>query len=70
MTHVNLMSPWYTGRWRGPRLSADRLTLEYRPDDSDVLASFAIQVYRHQAVIRVRDHRARQWMAEWVVPIK
>jgi 3',5'-cyclic AMP phosphodiesterase CpdA len=69
VTHVNLMSPWYTGRRRGPRLSADRLTLEYYPDEPDVLATFAVRIYPDQAIIRVRDHRARQWMAEWVVPI-
>jgi len=69
VTHVNLMSPWYTGRRRGPRLSADRLALEYCSDDPDVLASFAVHVYRHRTIIRVRDHRARQWIGEWVVPI-
>jgi hypothetical protein len=69
VTHLNLMSPWYTGRGRGPHLSADRLTLEYHPDDPDVLATFAVRVYRDQAIIRVRDHRAKEWMAEWVVPI-
>jgi 3',5'-cyclic AMP phosphodiesterase CpdA len=68
VTHVNLMCPWYTGRHRGPRLSADRTMLEYRPDDPDVLASFAIRVYRHQAVIHVRDHRIGQWLAQWVAP--
>src|SRR5713101_6149258 len=65
VTHVNLMSPWYTGRRRGPRLSADRLSLEYYPDDPDVLATFAVRVYRHGAIIGVRDHRARQWLAWW-----
>ena len=70
VTHVNLMSPWYTGRHRGPRLSADRLTLEYRPDDPDVLASFAVWVYRHHAVIAARDHRARRWLTQWTVPLK
>jgi hypothetical protein len=69
VTHVNLMSPWYTGRHRGPRLSADRLTLEYHPDDPDVLVSFAVRVYRRHAIIAARDHRARQWLAHWTIPL-
>jgi hypothetical protein len=68
VTHLNVMSPWYTGRHRGVRRSADRTTLEYYPDDPDMLASFALRIYRHQAVIRARDHRARQWLAQWVIP--
>ncbi len=69
ITHVNLMSPWYTGRHHGIRRSADRTTLEYHADDPDVLASFAIRIYHRQAVIRVRDHRTRKWLARWVAPI-
>lgn len=70
VTHANLMSPWYTGRHRGPRLSADRLTLEYVPDDPDVLISFAVRVYRHQAIIAARDHYAGRWLAQWTAPIQ
>ncbi|HEX9135201.1 MAG TPA: metallophosphoesterase [Ktedonobacteraceae bacterium] len=70
VTHVNLMSPWYTGVHRGPRLSADRLSLEYHPDDPDVLVTFAVRVYRNSAVIGARDHRARQWLAKWIVPLR
>jgi hypothetical protein len=69
VTHANLMSPWYTGRHRGPRLSADRLTLEYSPDDPDVLVSFAVRIYRRHALIAARDHRAHRWLAQWTVPI-
>ncbi len=69
VTHANLMSPWYTGRHRGPRLSADHLTLEYLPDNPDVLTSFAVRVYRHHAVIAARDHRARRWLAQWIAPL-
>lgn len=69
VTHVNLMSPWYTGKSKGPRLSADRTTLEYVPDDPDVLASFAVHILRNRALIRLRDHRARQWLTQWVVPL-
>lgn len=67
ITHVNLMSPWYTGRKHGPRLSPDRSTLEYCPDEPDVLASFAFHIYRDRAVIRVRDHRAQVWLAQWAI---
>jgi hypothetical protein len=69
VTHVNLMSPWYTGTHKGPRLSADRTALEYVPDDPDVLASFAIHIFRTRAIIRLRDHRTRQWLTQWVVPL-
>jgi Calcineurin-like phosphoesterase len=68
VTHLNLMSPWYTGRHHGPRLALDRLTLEYRPDEPDVLASFAVKLYHDRALIRVRDHRNQQWLAQWAVP--
>ena len=70
ITHVNLMSPWYTGRNCGPYRSADRSTLEYRADSPDMLASFAFHIYRDRAVIRVRDHRAHLWLAQWVVPLQ
>ncbi len=69
LTHVNLMSPWYTGRRKGPRLSVDRTTLEYIPDDPDVLASFAVHILDDRALIRLRDHRAGQWLTQWVVPL-
>jgi hypothetical protein len=68
VTHLNVMSPWYTGRHNGPRLSADRTTLEYHPDAPDVLASFGIHIYPHQAHIQVRDHRTRRWLARWTIP--
>lgn len=69
VTHINLMSPWYTGRRKGPRLSADRTTLEYVPDEPDVLASFAVHILDNRAIIRLRDHRAGQWLTQWVVAL-
>ncbi len=69
VTHVNLMCPWYTGSHRGPRLSTDRVTLEYHPDTPDMLATFGVWIYRHQAIMRLRDHHAQQWLAQWIVPI-
>lgn len=68
LTHINLMSPWYTG-FHGPVKSEDGQTLEYRSDDPDMLASFAVHVYPHKAIIRVRDHHTQQWLAQWDVPI-
>ena len=71
VTHLNVMSPWYTGRHRGIRRgkqgNAGGTTLEYFPDEPDMLVSFAVRIYRQQAVIRVRDHRTRQWLAQWVI---
>ena len=70
VTHVNLMSPWYTGVHRGPYLNTDRLSLGYHPDNPDVLATFAVGIYANAAIIRVRDHRARQWLTQWTVPLR
>lgn len=70
VTHLNLMSPWYTGRHRGVRWSADRTSLEYLPDAPDMLTSFAVHIFRQQALIRMRDHRAHQWLAQWRVPLR
>ena len=51
LTSVNLMSPWYTGRHTGPRLSPDHQSLKYIPDEPNVVTSFAIHVYRDHAMI-------------------
>lgn len=69
VTHLNLMCPWYTG-FHEPVPSADGTTLEYRPDDPDALASFAVHLFPSRAVIRVRDHRTGQWLQEWEVPVR
>ncbi len=67
VTHINLMSPWYTGFHKGASLD-DGGRFEFHPDDPDVLVSFAIRIYRNHAVIGLRDHRDRVWMAQWTVP--
>lgn len=69
VTHVNLMSPWYTGRHHGAYRRTAGSPLEYRVDVPDVLASFAFHIYRNRAIIRVRDHRSQVWLAEWVLPL-
>jgi Calcineurin-like phosphoesterase len=68
VTHVNLMSPWYTGYHKGASLY-DGTDLKFYPDDPDIVASFAFRIYRKQAIVRLRDHRERTWMAEWAVPL-
>ncbi|HZR40349.1 MAG TPA: metallophosphoesterase [Ktedonobacteraceae bacterium] len=70
VTFVNLMSPWYTGTHTGPRLSQDQASIQYVPDDPDVVTSFSVRVYHEQASIRVREHRTHRWLKEWIVPIK
>lgn len=69
VTHLNLMSPWYTGRG-GPRLNAERTDLYYRTDTPDVQASFAIHIYADRAIIRVREHATHQWLAEWTTVVE
>jgi hypothetical protein len=69
VTFVNLMSPWYTGFHKGAGLHEDGSTFEFQPDDPDVSVSFAIHIYRGQAIIKLRDHNARTWMAQWNISI-
>jgi len=68
VTHINLMSPWYTGFHRGVILH-EGTNLNYNADDPDLVVSFAIRIYRNQAIIKLRDHRERTWMAQWTVPL-
>lgn len=68
VTHINLMSPWYTGFHRGAILR-DGTNLNYYADDPDLVVSFAIRIYHNQAIIKLRDHRERTWMAQWTVPL-
>jgi len=67
ITHVNLMSPWYTGRKRGPHRDAEG-KLQYASDDPDVLTSFAFQVYSQHISIGIRDHLGKVWLGQWDVP--
>lgn len=69
VSHVNLMSPWYTGRFAGVRKSADGSTLVYRPDVPDVLVTFAFHVYADTILVRAREHRSQSWLAQWELPI-
>ena len=69
VTFVNLMSPWYTGFHKGATLNEDGTIFEFDPDDPDLIVSFAFHIYRDQALIRLRDHKSRNWLAEWNVPL-
>jgi 3',5'-cyclic AMP phosphodiesterase CpdA len=62
VTFVNLMSPWYTGRHKGPCIN------NFNPDEPDVQPTFAIRIYAQHASIRVRDHRTNHWLKEFSVP--
>lgn len=70
VTYINLMSPWYTGFHKGASWDDERGHFEFRPDDPDLQATFAIRIYRKQAVIKLRDHRAKSWIARWIVPLE
>ncbi|HEY4386596.1 MAG TPA: hypothetical protein VGN34_19235, partial [Ktedonobacteraceae bacterium] len=70
VTHINLMSPWYTGTLGGPKLDPATNQWESRADEPDIQSSFAIRVYRDRAVIRMRNHPLQAWMAEWIVPLQ
>src|SRR5439155_16244757 len=70
VTHLNAMSPWYTGRHKGPRFNADRTQLEYHADTPDVLATFGVWIYPDRAIICAREHRERRWLEQWDVPLR
>src|SRR5229473_7024831 len=54
--------------WGSPQL-VFTVTLEYHPDTPDMLSTFGVWIYRHQAIMRLRDHHAQQWLAQWIVPL-
>lgn len=70
VTFVNLTSPWYTGRHHGMKWLDDEQRFLYRADQPDLIASFAVQVAREQIRLRLRDHSAGKWLAEWRVPTR
>jgi 3',5'-cyclic AMP phosphodiesterase CpdA len=69
VTYVNLMSPWYTGYHKGANLGEARQGFIFRSDEPDLVVSFGIHIYRDHAIIRLREHRQRHWLAEWIVPL-
>ncbi|QBD79941.1 hypothetical protein EPA93_29745 [Ktedonosporobacter rubrisoli] len=70
ITHLNLMSPWYTGRHAGARRDPETNELIYVPDKPDTLITFALSIYADKALIRARDHRAHQWLTNWEIPLR
>jgi len=69
VTFVNLMSPWYTGFHKGATFNENGEVFEFSPDDPDYIVSFAFHIYRDQALVGLRDHKSRTWMAQWNVPL-
>jgi len=69
LTHVNLSSPWYTGKHHGIEWLDGGKACRYRPDDPDAIASLEVRVFRQRVRLRLRDHRARSWLTEWSVPV-
>lgn len=70
LTYMNLLSPWYTGKHHGIEWLDGGKACRYRPDEPDVVVSLAVHVYRDYIRLRLRDHRAGNWLAEWSVPTK
>lgn len=68
LTSVNLLSPWYTGKHRGIEWLDNAQACRYLPDEPDLVVSLAVHVYRTHVQLRLRDHRAGTWLAEWSVP--
>jgi 3',5'-cyclic AMP phosphodiesterase CpdA len=67
ITHINVMSPWYTGRRAGVRMNPERTHLIYKPAVPDIQATFAFHIYADRAVVRAREHITRQWIGEWEI---
>lgn len=69
VTHINLMSPWFTGYDKEPGRHAEHNSFEFHLDEPDIVVSFAFQVYRNHVTVRLRNHRESNWMSQWQVPL-
>ena len=69
VTHINLMSPWFTGYEKEPGRDTAHSGFEFYLDEPDLVMSFALQVYRNHVSVRLRNHRESNWMAQWHVPL-
>ena len=65
VTHINVMSPWYTGTQAAPRFVDGHL--EVGKDKPDVLATFAFHVCEDSIMVHVRNHNTQHWLAEWEI---
>lgn len=70
VTHVNVLSPWYTGKHHGIEWLNNGQECRYKPDEPDLILSWAVRVSRERVNLRLRNHRAGNWLAEWNVPVK
>lgn len=70
VTHVNLMSPWFTGYEKEPGRNETHTEFEFYLDEPDLVASFAFHVYLDKAIVRLRNHRKQRWMEQWDVPLR
>jgi 3',5'-cyclic AMP phosphodiesterase CpdA len=69
VTHVNLMSPWFTGFEHEPGRNEAHTEFEFYLDEPDLVASFAFHLYPERALAWLRDHRERRWLAQWDIPL-
>jgi 3',5'-cyclic AMP phosphodiesterase CpdA len=69
ITHINLMSPWFTGFGKEPGRNEAHSEFEFHIDEPDLVVSFAFDIYPKKAIVRLRDHRAQRWMAQWEIPL-
>lgn len=70
LTHVNLPSPWYTGKHHGAEWLEEEQRYRYRPDEPDSIVSLCAQVSRTRINLRLRDHGAGNWLTTWSVPVR
>ena len=70
VTHVNLSSPWYTGRHHGAEWLENERRYQYRADSPDCIVSLSVRISRGQIHLRLRDHGAGCWLTEWTIPIR
>lgn len=70
VAYVNLSSPWYTGRHNGAKWIEEEQRYAYRADQPDHIISLAVRVARERISLRLRDHLAENWLAEWHVRLR
>ncbi|GCE45462.1 3',5'-cyclic AMP phosphodiesterase CpdA [Thermosporothrix hazakensis] len=68
VTHLNLMSPWYTGM-TGPTPNPDWDHLIYVADTPDLLVTFGFYLYETRAIVRARSHNTKCRLGQWEIPL-
>ncbi len=69
VTHINLMSPWFTGYDKEPGRDVAHSSFQFHLDEPDIVVSFAFHVCRNYVSVKLRNHRESTWMARWNVPL-